>query len=379
MATILFVGHESSRSGAPFTQLHLMRWIKKNTSHKMVLVLLKGGDLVPEFEELADVYLVNNPKFAFHYRVWSKLNRMSGREHNNTINKLITYAPDVIFASSLLAINYGVKLKEIIGVKLICNIHELDSPFFHAPKEPYADSMQKSDWLMMGSNAVKKFYLTNFPIDPDKVSVIYDFTADEKPEPSALTDIKKMYNIPQTAKIVGGMGSLQWRKGPELFLYVARELLNQSPDTYFFWVGGSKESPEYKFLARESELLGLENRVVLPGEQADIHSYYNAFDVFLLTSREDPFPLVCLESALAETPIICFKESGGMPEFVRDDAGFVVDYLSIDQMAQKALLLLNDDALREQMGAVARDRALNHHTISKLGPSILKLIEAALQ
>ncbi|MGY2133412.1 glycosyltransferase family 4 protein [Hymenobacter sp. HD11105] len=378
MATILFVGHEASRSGAPFTQLHLMRWIKENTLHKMVLILLEGGALLPEFEKLADVYLVNSPKFSLPARVWSKLNRIGGIDHSNTINRVIEYAPDVIFASSLVAIDYAIKLKARLGIKLICNLHELEFAFIYMPTANYPTSLQKADWLMMGSHAVRNFYLKNFPVNPDKTSVIYDFIADENTVSPSLADIKGLHGIPATAKIVGGMGSLHWRKGYDVFSYVAREVTKLSPETYFLWVGGKKQSADYKLLEREVRLLGLSDRVILAGEQTDIQSYYEAFDVFLLTSREDPFPLVCLEAALAKTPIICFENSGGMPEFVRDDAGFVVDYLSIDQMAEKTLLLLGDDSLREKMGAVGRARALNNHTISKLGPSIIELIEGAL-
>ncbi len=248
----------------------------------------------------------------------------------------------------------------------------------YAPAGGYIDALHKADLLMMGSHAVKDFYLNNFSVDPSKVSVIYDFIADEDPLRAALVDIREVYNIPASAKIVGGMGSLQWRKGYDIFSYVAREVIERSPDTYFIWVGGNKRSYEYKLLEREVRLLGLAHRLILAGEQTDINSYYEAFDVFLLTSREDPFPLVCLESALAKTPIICFENAGGMPEFVREDAGYVVEYVNIDQMAEKSLALLNDETLRKQMGDVGRERALNNHTISKLGPSILKLIESAL-
>lgn len=378
MATIVFVGHEATRSGAPFTQLYMMRWIKANTSHKMVLVLLKGGDLTSEFEKLADVYPVDYPKFPFHDRVWSKLNRLSGRDHSNTINKIGSYKPDIIFVNSLAAINYGLKLKEKLNIKLICNIHELETSFFYAKPDWYTKGILNADRLMMGSHAVKKFYLDSFPVNPNKVSVIYDFTDDEHDSLSSFVNIRDLYSIPTGAKIVGGMGSLNWRKGYDLFLYTAAKVLEKSRDTYFIWVGGDKKFADYKQLEREAKLLGIHDRVILAGEQADIKSYYKAFDVFLLTSREDPFPLVCLEAAMAQTPLICFKNSGGMPEFVRDDAGFVVDYVNLDQMADKTLSLLNDETLRKQMGAVARERALNNHTIGKLGPSILELIEETI-
>lgn len=380
MATIVFVGHEASRTGAPFTQLHLMRWIKANTSHKMILALLRGGDLLEEFKQLADVYIVDSPSFPLSARIWSKLNRMSGKAHSNTINSIIAAKPDLIFVNTLIAIQFGMALKEKADIKLICNIHELDTyASFYAPAGGYSSALKKADWLMMGSHAVEKYYLDNFSVDKNKVSVIYDFIADENDSLYPLVDINSLYGIPADAKIVGGIGTLDWRKGKELFLQVARIVLRQAPDTYFIWVGGSKESADYKLAEREVRLMGLADRVIMAGQQSDIRSYYEAFDIFLLTSREDPFPLVCLEAALATTPVICFQKAGGMPEFVRNDAGYVVEYVGIEQMAEKTLLLLTDDELREQKGLVARERALSSHTIGKLGPSILQLIERVME
>jgi glycosyltransferase involved in cell wall biosynthesis len=346
---------------------------------ELVRVLLKGGLLVEEFKKLAEVHIVDSPDFSFPVRVWSKLNRMSGREHNNILNRIVELNPAVIFASSLNAIDYAMKAKEMTEAKLICNLHELESSFHYAQPGEFVNSLLKADWLMMGSNAVKEFYIKNFSVDPNKVSVIYDFTADESEDSSALTDIRKLHNLPATARIVGGMGTIHWRKGNELFIYVAREVLQELSNTYFIWVGGHKNSPAYKQMVREVKLLGLSDKVILAGEQTDIYSYYNAFDVFLLTSREDPFPLVCLESGIANVPVICFENSGGMPEFVRNDAGYVIPYLDIFAMKDKTIRLLTDDDLRRQMGQVARERALNNHTIGKLGPSILALIESMIK
>ena len=174
------------------------------------------------------------------------------------------------------------------------------------------------------------------------------------------------------------MATLIWRKGPELFLAVAQQVTRQLPDVHFIWVGGDPQSATYQELQRDVRLLGLQDRVTLAGNQADIASYYAAFDVFLLTSREDPFPLVCLEAALYETPVLCFANSGGMPEFVRDDAGVVVPYLDTVAMAANTIALLQDERRRLQLGRTARQRVLTEHTIEAVGPAILHLIESTL-
>ena len=58
--TIVFVGHEASLTGAPYTQLYLIQWLRAHTTHSIELVLLRGGALVPEFEKVANVHILHN-------------------------------------------------------------------------------------------------------------------------------------------------------------------------------------------------------------------------------------------------------------------------------------------------------------------------------
>ena len=56
-------------------------------------------------------------------------------------------------------------------------------------------------------------------------------------------------------------------------------------------------------------------------------------NVFLMTSREDPFPLVNLEAAINKVPIICFENSGGSSEIVDESSGFVVPFCDTQKMS----------------------------------------------
>ena len=85
---------------------------------------------------------------------------------------------------------------------------------------------------------------------------------------------------------------------------------------------------------RQIEDSGLAAHVTFLGPKPNPRDWFRAGDVFLLPSREDPFPLVCLEAAEAGMPVVCFAEAGGMPDFVEDDAGFVVPYLDVEAMAE---------------------------------------------
>jgi glycosyltransferase involved in cell wall biosynthesis len=81
-----------------------------------------------------------------------------------------------------------------------------------------------------------------------------------------------------------------------------------------------------------------------------------------------------LEAALEGKPIVCF-DSGGAPEFVRADAGFVIPRFDVTGMAEKISLLLSSSELRIQMGQVAKARVLNQHSLETCAPRIAAIIQ----
>jgi glycosyltransferase involved in cell wall biosynthesis len=93
----------------------------------------------------------------------------------------------------------------------------------------------------------------------------------------------------------------------------------------------------------------------------DMDSFYKEIDVFLLVSREDPYPLVVLEAASYNRPIICFDNAGGAPEFVQDDAGTVVEFLDIIGLANAVDTYQKNPDLVKQQGNIAKERVQKKH------------------
>ena len=102
-------------------------------------------------------------------------------------------------------------------------------------------------------------------------------------------------------------------------------------------------------------------------------------DVFALTSREDPFPLVMLEAAAAGLPLVCFAQGGGTPEFALPDAGYMVTYLDVAEMADAVVHLLERDGERLHMGQVAAAQVRERHTVEQAGPILTSVIEGCLR
>jgi glycosyltransferase involved in cell wall biosynthesis len=97
--------------------------------------------------------------------------------------------------------------------------------------------------------------------------------------------------------------------------------------------------------------------------------------VFALTSREDPFPLVALEAASMEKPIIFFENAGGIPElFTNDKGGMQVSFGNIEEMALAILYLYDNPEIRIKKGKEAA-KLTKDYDIDIIGQKIEKVID----
>jgi glycosyltransferase involved in cell wall biosynthesis len=246
----------------------------------------------------------------------------------------------------------------------------------------FIETKNRTTHFVAVSEVVRKNLIDNHQIPADKISLIYEFipVADlSSAEINARREkVLSELAIPNNAFIVGASGSLNWRKAPELFIQIAAEVRKLKPDApiYFLWVGGARAGDFALFEVNyDVDKLDLQDRVRFLEHTSNPFDYYAALDVLTLVSREDPYPLVCLEAASLGKPIICFADAGGMPEFVGDECGFVVPYLDIQTFAARILDLYANTELRERFGKNARCKVMQNHDIDVSAPRVLEIIE----
>jgi glycosyltransferase involved in cell wall biosynthesis len=143
-------------------------------------------------------------------------------------------------------------------------------------------------------------------------------------------------------RIVFGCGTRDWRKGPDLFVSTAKKVLQRVPEARFIWIG--PEVADDPLVTKHESCAG--SRISFVGEKADSKDYMLLGSAFFLSSREDPFPLVALDAADAGLPIVCFANTGGIPEFVGTECGYTVTYEDTDAAADALVSILTDDGLR---------------------------------
>ena len=95
----------------------------------------------------------------------------------------------------------------------------------------------------------------------------------------------------------------------------------------------------------------IKDKILFPGIRTeDLDIFYSGADIFLLTSREDPFPSVVLDAMNAQVPVVGFADAGGFKDIVTKDTGILVPFLDREKMSEAVTTLLNNPDMREYLG-----------------------------
>jgi O-antigen biosynthesis protein len=155
--------------------------------------------------------------------------------------------------------------------------------------------------------------------------------------------------------IVMGVGYGDRRKGIDMWPALMRRVLARCPNALFVWVGRVEQSIVADF-EREVARVGVGGRLRRPGNIMPLQPMYAAADVFLLSSREDPFPNVVLEAMAHGLPVTAFEGSGGITELVRETGSTLTALEDVDGMANALIDLLTDDRGRLAIGRKGAER-----------------------
>lgn len=373
MSRILFIGHEAGRSGAPIVLLYYLQWLReKRPDYKTDLLLLRGGDLEEEYRKVADVYVLpNNDNPSIFERGIARLKKKA--KIKTTLPQLAPFNRryDVVIGNTIVSLDYLKFFKEQ-GSPTICWLHELEYVIksFSDSEQKFIELSEHADRFIVVSKAVENM-LRQFGIRK-KTHLVYEFSKTDLKVNQAIETVKNELGIPANAFIVGGSGTIQWRKGVDLFLQIAFQTAARNKDVYFVWVGGKSADThvEDDRIQHDFKRLGLEKRLIFTGMRENPHRFFAAMDLFALTSREDPFPLVCLEAASLGKPIICFEKAGGIPELVEADAGAVVAYGDINAFCEKIIYFYNHRQELIQAGRTAREKVNSKFSAEKSCQSI---------
>ncbi|QJW90729.1 glycosyltransferase family 4 protein [Spirosoma taeanense] len=378
--TILLIGHDANRAGAQLVLLNLMRLLKAE-GIRMHLLLGEGGPLLDEYRAACPVTLWPAPDRyvmgALADKVLGKLGLWQGFYDRQLTNRqrairdeLGLETVDLVLVNTVTSSRWFSQLPVPEQTPVVTFVHELDmSVRMYTRPDELAFLLRRTNHLLAVSRATARYYEQQHSFDPTRITLftLIDTPALEQNVKQARQQpsIYQTLGLPDKALIVGGCGNAEWRKGNDLFVTLARQVIGRAPEDlvsaiHFVWVGVPPGSLHDDLLL-DIRKAGMSGRVHLIAPTPDVLRYMSRFDVFVLCSREDPYPLVVFEAGLSGVPVVCFDSAGGSPELVETDGGYVVPYLDLDAMSERVLQLLQQPDLRRTIGQRLGQKILERH------------------
>jgi glycosyltransferase involved in cell wall biosynthesis len=135
-------------------------------------------------------------------------------------------------------------------------------------------------------------------------------------------------------------------------------------------VVGNDRPEAYRAQARQRSVA---DRVVFCGMVSEIETYYAASDIFLLPTYYEAFSLATLEAAASGLPLLVTKVNG-TEEFIREGVNGFFIQRDAEDIACHLARLVEDNQLRESLGAQAR-RSAETYSWEEIAHQTLRVYE----
>lgn len=329
---IIYVSHDAHAHGAQILSLNIMKYLKEEYDYEVYLILKNGGPLKSEFNSLAtDMFCMEDLNQNFE--------KLHDWIFETGIKKAIC---NTVVSGDLLAILNSE------GVQCISLIHEMENVIREYSCEKNLELIsENAKAVVFASSYVKRSAEKIITIKAEKVKIkpqgLY-FLNPYIDNMNIKDEMKKKYNIEENDVVVIGSGYGDFRKGIDLFVKVAIETIKLNENVIFLWIGKIDFKMENDLL-ESIKYNKFEKKIIFAGFQNDSREYFKYFsmaDLFLLTSREDPFPSVVMEAMYSKLPVLAFKDGGGYVDIINDENGKLVDFENTTQMALEVLKYLSN-------------------------------------
>jgi glycosyltransferase involved in cell wall biosynthesis len=357
---LILVTHDAQLGGAQRVLKLFADWVQSSTRFSVGIVAVKGGPFLAEFEEIAPVFVLSDHAEA------DRAAAMNAWAHEGADAGI-----KGIFVNSIASGSFYKYWTD--DTPSVAFIHELEKILEMYPDE-VALLKEHTDHVVCGGPDVLTALRDVHGIAPERLTAAHSFVealpADdtEADRTARRAAARTAMGIPPERILVMGCGVAHWRKSPDKFVETAARVLASGVDAQFVWLGGG---PDVDDCIAQATAAGIQDRVTFAGYEPDVAGKLAGADVFLLSSQEDPFPLVMIYAAQAGVPVVCFKDAGGAEHFVRDGSGVSVPFMDIPAMADAVTRYARDPALRTQVGEIGMKQVATKHTINVVAPLLL--------
>jgi hypothetical protein len=311
--SVLVVLHEATRTGAPRMGGLIAAALRKHLEVRVMC--LNDGPLVGWLEErigAENLAILDFPKLRHHTPFGERVKMAQAA--------LAGEPRDMVYVGSVAASEFIVAAK-LAGKTVVLNVYEKADSLRRLLEMDLAkmEILSLCDGVVLGASDELRHDLTEvFGFVPERClgfGNVFDIGEIEAAAREGVVPAFNALGDPlewQGRLKIGMCGHASPRKGSDIFFEVAEAV----PEHDFVWIGNwdRDEAPENtvfdEFLTRRLPNLFVTGGVDNP------YKYIGRLDLFFLSSREDPNPLVLTEALLLGVPILCFSGTTAVTDFL---------------------------------------------------------------
>ena len=311
---------------------------------------------------------------------------------------------DIVHTHTWYASMAGFLAKKLYGVPLVLTTHSLE-PLRGWKAEQLGSGYAVSSWaertaildadaVIAVSNGTKEDILRAYPVDPDRIHVIYNGIDLTEYQRTNDTSALQSYGVDPSLPYVLFVGRITRQKGVTHLVDAIRFL---PPNTQVVLCAGAPDTPEIAAEMRHKvdearklnpRVMWIEKMVSKP----EVIQLYSHARVFCCPSVYEPFGIINLEAMACKTAVVA-SATGGIKEVVVDgQTGYLVPFhanpvtsfpTEPEQFAKdlgaKISQLLADPAKCKQFGEAGRRRAEEKFSWTAIADQTIDLYKALIQ
>jgi len=377
--TVLIILHELSRSGAPILGIELSKRFKQ--SMNVIVISLKEGPLEEVLKDLGvPVYIIDWDNELLRTPLL-ELILDAGKVNCAVVNSICSYPViSVLKKRNIPIVSLVHEFASYIRERDIFPlIHEASIAVYY-PAELVAEDayrvhpeLSKLNVKIMPQGLIKAPASINDElIAAEKLKIQEVFQGSEK----------------RDICVILGVGSIEPRKGVDLFISAAQSMVRAGcPRPFrFVWIGSAISHfhrMDYQVhLCEQIRRAGLSEYVYIMDSVQNLQAAFKEADVFFLSSRLDPLPLVSLEAMEHALPLVCFDRASGIADYLKESTktcSTVVPYLDIESAAKKIHELVTNPEDRRRIGLAQQELARNRFDMDDFTAKILSEFRTVLE
>jgi D-inositol-3-phosphate glycosyltransferase len=229
-----------------------------------------------------------------------------------------------------------------------------------------------------------------YQADTRKVAIIPPGVDTCRFYPISADEAREAIGVPPCGRMILFVGRIEPLKGLEV-LFQAISLIRQrgdiAGDSFCLTVIGGEPNVEPELMSDEMARLhnimdqfGLQDLVTFLGKrsQETLPYYYSAAEVVVVPSYYESFGMVALEAMACGTPVVA-SQVGGLAFLIQDGVtGYTVPVEDPKTLADRLVLLLQNETLRKQMGEQA-EQVAQQYSWDRIAAQLMALYRDVLK